>query len=459
MSHPLRHLRTALLLGGAATALVLLRSRPVRRGTLPGPAHRVVVVGAGFGGLEAARWLGQVPGVAVTVLDQRNHHLFQPLLYQVATAALSEDDIASPVRGILADAGPVEVLMETVTGIDTTAREVVCGARRVPYDSLVVATGSEPSYFGHNDWAGAAPSLKTLEDAMALRQRILGAFERAAVAQDDPAERDRLLTFVLVGGGPTGVEMAGSIAELAHDMLAHDFRGVGGMRARVVLIEAGHALLGHMAPDLSARAASDLRAMGVEVRTATKVTGIDPGAVHLGSDTIQAETVIWTAGVTATPVARWLGVAADKGGRVPVGADLQVPGHPGVYVIGDAALALDGQGKALPGLAPVAKQQGRYIARAIGRRLSGRAMKRRFGYRDYGTLATIGRNKAVAEIGPVHLQGIVAWYAWAGAHVFFLIGFRSRVLVSIQWLISYVTHRRDGRVILGQGGPPTSQVP
>jgi len=372
----------------------------------------------------------------VTVLDQRNHHLFQPLLYQVATAALSEDDIASPVRGILADAGQVEVLMEAVTGIDTKAHEVMCDQRRVPYDSLVIATGSEPSYFGHDDWAGAAPSLKTLDDAMALRQRILGAFERAAVAQDDKAKRSRLLTFVLVGGGPTGVEMAGSIAELARDMLAHDFRGVGGMRARVVLIEAGPRVLGHLAPDLSARAASDLRGLGVEIRTGAEVTGIDPGTVQLGAETIHAETVIWTAGVTATPVARWLGVAADTGGRVRVTADLQVPGHPGVYVIGDAALALDRDGKPLPGLAPVAKQQGRYTARAIRKHLAGRTGTRPFGYRDYGTLATIGRNKAVAEFGPVHLQGIVAWLAWAAAHVFFLIGFRNRVLVSAQWLMS-----------------------
>ena len=458
MSHSVRHLRVPLLLGGVAAVLALSRATPVRRRGVSGPAHRVVVVGAGFGGLEAARWLGRVPGVAVTVLDQRNHHLFQPLLYQVATAALSEDDIASPVRGILADVGEVEVLMEAVTGVDTKAREVVCDRRRVPYDSLVIATGSEPSYFGHHDWADAAPSLKTLEDAMALRQRILGAFERAAVVQDDPAERDRLLTFVLVGGGPTGVEMAGSIAELSRDMLAHDFRGVGGMQARVVLIEAGPRVLGQLAPDLSARAASDLQGMGVEVRAGTEVTSLQPGTVQLGAETIHAETVIWTAGVTATPVARWLGVAADKGGRVRVGADLQVPGHSGTYVIGDAALALDGAGKPLPGLAPVAKQQGRYIARAIRKRLSGQTEVRPFGYRDYGTLATIGRNKAVAEFGPVHLQGIVAWLAWAMAHVFFLIGFRNRVLVSTQWLMSYATHRRGGRVIVGDEGPSSGRV-
>ena len=454
MSHALRAL---LLLGGAAAVLALSWAAPVRRRNVSGPAHRVVVVGAGFGGLEAARWLGRVPGVHVTVLDQRNHHLFQPLLYQVATAALSEDDIASPVRGILSSTEGVEVLMEKVTGIDTSAREVVCDRHRVPYDTLVIATGSQPSYFGHDAWASAAPSLKTLEDAMTLRQRILGAFERAAVAQDNPAERDRLLTFVLVGGGPTGVEMAGSIAELARDMLAHDFRGVGGMRARVVLIEAGSRILGHFAPDLSERAARDLRGMGVEIRTGTEVTDIQPGTVQLGKQAIPAETVIWTAGVTATPVAQWLGTAADTGGRVRVGPDLQVPGRLGVYVIGDAALAFDGEGKPLPGLAPVAKQQGRYVARAIRRRLRlrGRVGVHPFGYRDYGTLATIGRNKAVAEFGPVHLHGVTAWITWAVAHIFFLIGFRNRVLVSAQWLMSYATHRRGGRVIVEQNVPAT----
>jgi len=448
MSRACRALRVPLLLGGIATVLALSWAKPVRRRDASGLTHRVVVAGAGFGGLEAARWLGRVPGVAVTVLDQRNHHLFQPLLYQVATAALSEDDIASPVRGILAHLDRVEVLMEEVTGIDTQAREVVCGRRRVPYDTLLIATGSQPSYFGHDAWAGAAPSLKTLKDAMTLRQRILGAFERAAVAQDDPSERDRLLTFVLVGGGPTGVEMAGSIAELTRDMLGHDFRGVDGLRARVVLIEAGPRILGHFAPDLSARAAHDLRGLGVEIRTGTEVAGIQPGTVQLGTETIRAETIIWTAGVTATPVAQWLGVAADKGGRVRVGPDLQVPGHPGVYVIGDAALTFDTDGKPLPGLAPVAKQQGRYAARAIRRRLRGWAGMRPFGYRDYGALATIGRNKAVAEFGPVHLKGIAAWITWAVAHIFFLIGFRNRVLVSAQWLMSYVTHRRGGRVIV-----------
>jgi len=420
--------------------------------------HRVLVLGAGFGGLEAARRLGRVPGVAVTVLDRRNHHLFQPLLYQVATAALSLDDIASPVRGILAAESGVEVLMEDVTGIDTHARQVVCHERRVDYDTLVIATGSQPSYFGHDAWEAAAPSLKTLDDALALRQRILTAFEQAAVAEHDALERNRLLSFVLVGGGPTGVEMAGSIAELARDMLSHDFHRVGGgMRARVVLVEAGPRLLAQFAPDLSARAANALRGLGVEIRTGTKVTDIQPGMIHLGTEAIRAGTIIWTAGVTATPVASWLDVPPAQGGRVRVDPDLRVPGHPGIYVIGDAAL--DEAGEPLPGLAPVAKQQGRYVAGAIRRRLrGGRAGPSSFGYRDYGALATIGRGKAVAEFGPVHLSGFVAWVAWAVAHIFFLIGFRNRVLVSAQWMMAYATHRRGGRVIVRQAPSTPARV-
>jgi NADH:ubiquinone reductase (H+-translocating) len=455
MSHILRALRIPLLLSGAAAVLLLVRAAPVRRAATPsrsGASHRVVVIGAGFGGLQAARRLAGVPGVALTVLDQHNHHLFQPLLYQVATAALSADDIASPIRAVLADQGTTEVLMEEVTGIDAGAHQVICHERRIPYDTLVVATGSQPSYFGHDAWQEVAPGLKDLDEALGLRQRILSAFERAAVARDDPTERDRLLTFVLVGGGPTGVEMAGSIAELAHDMLPRDFHAVGEMRARVIIVEAGPRILSHFAPDLSKQAADDLRGMGVEVRTGTEVTDIQSDAVHLGAETILAGTIIWTAGVTATPVAHWLGVKPAHGGRVKVQPDLRVPDHPDIYVIGDAALAFDSAGKPLPGLASVAKQQGLYIARAIRRHLRGRTDTRPFAYRDYGTLATIGRNKAVAEFGPVHLTGFVAWVTWAAAHIFFLISFRNRVLVSAQWLMSYATHRRGGRVIVRQGG-------
>ena len=405
----------------------------------------MVILGAGFGGLQAATSLAGVPGIHLTVIDQRNHHLFQPLLYQVATAALSPDDIASPIRSILAGNPEAEILMEKVTGLDPADRQVHCGPRAIGYDTLVIATGSEPSYFGHADWRDAAPGLKDLEDALALRRRILGAFEQAAVAA--VADRARLLTFVLVGAGPTGVEMAGAIAELSRDILAHDFHDIALPPARIVLIEAGPRVLGHFPEDLSANAAADLVALGVELRVHTSVTAIKPGTVQLGQDAIAAETIIWTAGVTATPVAEWLGVKPGHGNQVPVTPGLRVPGHANIYVIGDAALAADPQGKPYPGLAPVAKQQGQYVARAIARSLARHRPQRRFRYCDYGTLATIGRGKAVAELGSIHLTGRPAWLLWAGAHIFFLIGFRNRVLVSAQWAMSYLTHERGGRII------------
>ena len=449
----------AALLAGGAALLLDGRRAAARRAATGLPGQRVVIVGAGFGGLAAASGLGGVPGVRVTLLDQRNHHLFQPLLYQVATAALSPDDIASPVRAILAGKGNVEVLMERVTGLDVRAREVVCGERRVPYDTLVLATGSQASYFGHEDWREAAPGLKDLDDALELRRRILGAFEAAAV-ESDPAARGRWLTFALIGGGATGVEMAGSIAELAQELLSHEFRGLAlpwpDRTARVVLIEAGPHLLPGFAPALADRARADLEALGVEVRLGTRVTGVEPNLIHLsngGEHALPAGTVVWTAGVAATPVAEWLGVEPQRGGRVAVGPDLQVPGYDGVHVIGDAALAMGRDGKPLPGLAPVAKQEGAYIARTIARmvvqsaRGRGRSRKRPFVYRDWGELATIGRNKAVAQFGQVELTGFTAWITWAVAHIFFLIGFRNRVLVSVQWLFSYATHRRSGRVI------------
>ena len=460
MPHPLR---VPLLLGSAAAVLCLARAE--RKGAQPRraarqagratrqPPHRVVVIGAGFGGLSAAQALAGQPDVQVTVIDQHNHHLFQPLLYQVATAALSQDEIASPVRSLFAGKTGTRVLMESVTGIDDAAREVLCGSARVPYDTLIVATGSQPSYFGHDAWQAAAPGLKTLQDARKLRERILDAFERANLPGCSPAERARLLTFVLVGGGATGVEMAGSIAELARDTLRHDYASVSDVQVRVIIVEGSPHILEGFAPELQARALHDLQGMGVEVRTGAKVTDIQPGAVHVGAQSIEAETIIWTAGVAATPVAAWLGVQPAKGGRVAVGPDLAVPGHPGIYVIGDAALPPSPDGKPLPGVAPVAKQQGAYVARAIRRQLRGQAGTRPFGYRDYGTLATIGRNKAVAEFGPVHLTGFAAWATWAVAHIFFLIGYRNRFLVSAQWLISYAMHQRGGRMFVSSATP------
>jgi len=419
----------------------------------PSPRCKVVVIGAGFGGLEAALRLARQRNVDLTIIDSHNHHLFQPLLYQVATAALSPADIASPVRGIIPASNRTHVLMATVTGVDSRARRVLCDGHAVPYDELIIATGSKPSYFGHASWAEAAPGLKTLDDALALRHSILAAFEQASVA-GSAADQARLLTFVLIGGGPTGVEMAGSIAELARDMLAHDYDMATG-RARILLIEAGPRVLEAFAPDLSEDAAAALTGLGVEIRTHTSVTGIEAGLVHLHNETIAAGTVIWTAGTEATPVAGWLGVTPGHGGRVAVGADLRVSGHPGVSVIGDAALASGADGKPLPGLAPVAKQQGRYVARAILRRLRGRRALAPFAYRDYGTLATIGRNKAVAEFGPVHLHGLPAWLMWAVAHIFFLIGFRNRVMVSAQWAFAYMTEERAGRLIIERAGPRT----
>ncbi|MEO9190739.1 MAG: NAD(P)/FAD-dependent oxidoreductase, partial [Acetobacteraceae bacterium] len=409
------------------------------------------VVGAGFGGLQAATALARMPDVELSVVDQHNHHLFQPLLYQVATAALSVEDIASPIRGIITTAARPRVLMDRVTGIDAAGHRVLCEDRSFPYDLLIVATGSRPSYFGNDEWRREAPGLKTLDDALALRHRILSTFEKAVVAVDDPAERERLLTFVLVGAGPTGVEMAGAIAELAQDMVRRDFHSRDRMRARIVLIEAAPKVLPDFPSDLSRSAAEALAGMGVEVRPDTRVTAIADGMIHCtfqGHDeVIAAETIIWMAGVAATPVAAWLGIEPDRAGRVAVGPDLRVPGQPDIYVIGDAALVTDGRGKRLPGVAPVAKQQGGYVARAIARRLRGRAEPPPFSYRDYGTLATIGRNKAVAEFGSVHLTGFVAWVTWAVAHIFFLIGFRNRLLVSAKWAFSYVTRERGARVI------------
>jgi len=443
--------KPAIWIAGAGLALAAgmavrheSKARPARMA--PGPLRRVVVLGAGFGGLQAALDLAEQPGIDLTVIDAHNHHLFQPLLYQVATAALSPSDIASPLRGIIPDSPRTRVLMATVDGIDTVGRTVICGGEPVPYDDLIIATGSQASYFGHPSWAATAPSLKNLDDALGLRNCILVAFERALHAATN-VERDRLLTFVLIGGGPTGVEMAGSIAELSRDILAHDDDGMRSP-ARIILVDAADRVLSEFAPDLSADAAAALKSLGVTVRLGVKVTGIENGMVQLGDETLAAETVIWTAGTQATPVADWLGVKAGRGGRVVVNPTLQVAGHAGVRVIGDAALALDTDGKPLPGLAPVAKQQGRYVARAILRHARGGRQPAPFRYRDYGTLATIGRNKAVAEFGAIHLSGLPAWLMWAGAHIFFLIGFRNRFMVTAQWLFAYATHDRADRLIV-----------
>jgi NADH dehydrogenase len=446
-----------LLAAGAAMFLVgRVQQRRARVAAHAQPRCRVVVLGAGFGGLNAALQLVQSDAVDLTVIDVQNHHLFQPLLYQVATAALSPADIASPVRDVIPALPRTHVIIGAVTGIDTSARQVICSGQRVPYDELIVATGSQPSYFGHDDWAAFAPGLKTLHDALDLRGRILLAFERACVEQDR-TERDRLLTFVLIGAGPTGVEMAGSIAELSRETLAQDHE-LSQVTPKIILIEAGERVLESFPEDLSADAVRALEALGVEVRTGTKVTGMRDGVVQLEHGSIPAATIVWSAGTAATPVAQWLGVKPGHGDRVEVGPDLLVPGHSGVRVIGDAALAKGADGKPLPGLAPVAKQQGEYAAKAILRRLAGRPVQRPFRYRDYGTLATIGRGKAVAEFGSLHLNGLTAWLLWAVVHIFFLIGFRSRVMVSLQWAFSFLADRRPGRLIAGAESPIDTKV-
>ena len=405
----------------------------------------MVILGAGFGGLSAAQTLLRSGEVDLTVIDAQNHHLFQPLLYQVATAALSPTDIAAPLRDVIHAAATTRVVMGAVTGIDTRERLVSCVGREVPYDELIVATGSQPSYYGHDEWAKYAPGLKTLHDALDLRGRLLLAFEHACTASDE-AERNKLLTFVLIGGGPTGVEMAGSIAELTREMLASDHE-LGDTRPRIVLLEGGGRLLAEFAPDLSANAEAALVQLGVEVHTDTKVTSIEDGLVRTEHETIETSTIVWAAGTTATAVAAWLKVKPSQGGRVEVDADLRVVGQPRIHVIGDAALARDANGKALPSLAPVAKQQGVHVARAIIARTLGRKPPASFRYRDYGTMATIGRAKGVAEFGPLHVTGWPAWSVWAVAHIFFLIGFRNRFMVSSQWAIAFATDRRPGRLI------------
>ncbi|MBN8875800.1 MAG: NAD(P)/FAD-dependent oxidoreductase [Rhodospirillales bacterium] len=418
----------------------------------PDPAlPRLVVIGAGFGGLAAAQGLARQP-VALTVIDRRNHHLFQPLLYQVATAGLSPADIATPIRSLFRHRRQVRVLMAEVTGIDVAGRVVRTSAGSVPYDTLVIATGAQDAYFGHSAWERFAPGLKTVEDAVAIRRRILLAFEHAE-AEPDPERQRRLLTFVIVGGGPTGVELAGAIAELAKVALALDFRRIDPRSARVVLVEAGPRVLATFPDPLSEAAARGLHELGVEVRTGAAVSDCDADGVALGATRIEAATVLWAAGVTASPAARWLGVPADRAGRVVVGPELTVPEHPEVFVIGDTAHVAGPQGRPLPGVAPVAKQQGEYVARAIAARRAGRAPAA-FRYRDLGNLATIGRGRAVADFGWIRLSGRFAWLLWGLVHVAFLIGFRNRIAVLLDWLWAYVTFRRGARLITAPHGPP-----
>ncbi|MBV9198761.1 MAG: NAD(P)/FAD-dependent oxidoreductase [Alphaproteobacteria bacterium] len=408
---------------------------------------RVVIIGAGFGGLSAALRLGRV-GADVTVIDRRNHHLFQPLLYQVATAALSPADIAAPIRGILARYTNTDVILGKVTGIDVPGHAVLIGGRRVPYDQLIIATGARESYFGHDDWAAVTSGLKSIEDATTMRRRILVAFERAEDTEDE-AERRRLLTFLIIGGGPTGVELAGALAELAKAALVRDFRHIDPTTARIVLVEAAPRLLSSFPPRLSEVAARALERLGVEVRVGTRVTRCDDCGAVLGNERLESRTIIWAAGVAASPAASWLGVEPERGGRVTVGPDLTLPGHADIFVIGDTAQVTSPAGP-LPGVAPVAKQQGAYVARVIAARLAGKPPPAAFRYRDFGNLATIGRREAVVDFGRLRLTGRIAWLAWGMAHIYFLIGFRNRMAVAIDWLWSYLSYQRGARLITGQ---------
>jgi NADH dehydrogenase len=407
---------------------------------------RVVILGGGFGGLNAAKALHGAP-VDVTLVDRRNHHLFQPLLYQVATAALNPSDIATPIRRILRHQNNAEVILGDATAVDVRRRRVVLRDGEVPYDFLVIATGATHAYFGHPEWERDAPGLKTLEDAVEIRRRVLLAYE-AAEREDDPDRRQDWLTFVVVGGGPTGVELAGALAEISRHVLTRDFRRIDPRKARVVLIEAGPRILPAYLPELSERAAQRLRRMGCEVLLGTPVTRVDPDGVIAGDHHIRSRCVIWAAGVAPSPIARSLGVPLDRLGRVKVAADLSLPGAPEVFVIGDLAAADDEEGRPLPGLAPVAIQGGRHVARQIVRTLRGKP-REPFHYFDKGTLATIGRNAAVAQIGPVRSVGFFAWLVWLFVHILMLIGFRNRFLVLFEWGWTYIRYERGARLITG----------
>lgn len=406
---------------------------------------RVVIVGGGFGGLNAARALRKAQ-VRVTVVDRQNHHLFQPLLYQVATAALNPSDIASPIRRIFRRQANVEVLLGEVTGFDLDARTVVLADGALPYEFLIVAAGATHSYFGHDDWARFAPGLKSIDDALAIRRRVLYAFE-AAEREADPDRRRAWLTFVVIGGGPTGVELAGALIEIARHALAKDFRRIDPAEARVVLIEGTPRVLPTYVPELSDKARAQLERLGVEVRTEALATSIDAEGVGLGDDRIGARTVLWAAGVAASPLGRALGVPLDRAGRVRVNPDLTIPDRDEVYVIGDLA-GLEQDGRPVPGVAPAAMQEATHAARNILRTLGGQP-REPFRYRDKGSLATIGRAAGVADFGRIKLSGVIAWMAWLFIHLVFLIGFRNRVLVMVSWAWSYFTYDRGARLITG----------
>lgn len=417
---------------------------------------RVVIVGAGFGGLNAAMALAKAPA-HITVIDRKNHHTFQPLLYQVATAGLSPGEIAAPIRSILRGRKNVEVLMAEVLGFDLDRRTVETPEFHISYDYLIVAAGAQHSYFGHDEWEELAPGLKTIEDALEIRRRVLLAFE---LSERQAAEGVTAspLNFVVVGGGPTGVELAGTLAEISRHALTHEFRSIDPARTHILLLEGGPRILPAYAEDLSRSAEEQLQHLGVEVRTSTMVTRVEAGAVDIGDTRLPATVVLWAAGVAASPLGKKLGVTVDRAGRVPVQPDLSLPEHPEIFVIGDLASAKDDRGNMLPGVAPVAMQQGNFVAKIIRQELESNRTtsipRPAFHYWDKGSLATIGRAAAIAQFGKIHISGFLAWLSWLFVHILFLIGFRNRLLVFIQWAWSYVTYERGARLITGSTDLP-----
>ena len=416
----------------------------------PARTLRVVIVGAGFGGLAVVEGLRR-QSVEMTVIDRQNHHLFQPLLYQVATAALSPADIAGPIRAIVKKARNVHVVLDEVVGVDTESRRVkLAGGTTYPYDRLVIATGARHSYFGNDHWSVVAPGVKTIDDATLVRRRILLAMERAETyRQERSSRREEFLTFVIIGGGPTGVEMAGAIAELTRHAAAMDFRYITPRCVRIVLIEAGDRLLPGFPQTLSAFAKAELEKLGVDVLLGQRVTDIDETGVSMGDQRIVSSTVVWAAGVQASPAANWLAAASDRAGRVLVEPDLTITGYPDIFVIGDTSSVTQRDGTPVPGIAPAAKQQGAYVAKSITASLHGKRVRQGFRYRNFGTLATIGRKSAVINFGWTQVRGQLAWLIWSTAHLYFLVGFRNRLLVGLTWLWNYLTFERGARLITG----------
>jgi len=423
------------------------------------PQHpHLVVIGGGFAGLWASRALAKAP-LRITLIDRRNHHLFQPLLYQVATAGLSSPDIAAPLRHILGKQRNIEVRLGEVVAIDKHARHVQLGdGTQIAYDMLLVASGATHAYFGHDEWAADAPGLKTLDDALYLRRKLLLAFERAE-AEPDPAKRAAWLSFAIVGGGPTGVELAGTLAEIARHTLKNEFRHINPADAKVRLVEAGPRVLSSFPEVLSLKARRQLEKLGVEVLTGTPVSHIDGQGFQLGDTHVPARTVVWAAGVAASPLARTLDVPLDRAGRIQVEPDLTVPGHPEIFAGGDLVALMQANGRPVPGVAPAAKQMGTYVAQVIRARLAGKPAPAPFRYNDQGNLATIGRMAAIVHVGKLQLSGLLAWWFWLAAHVFFLIGFRNRLVVLLNWAVAYWSYQRSARIILGDADEDDGKEP